>query len=143
MAAPMSDSDLIEREKQFWEAMRDRDADTAARLSDETTLVVGPQGIGEIDRKTLARMIENAPYEVTRFEFDKGDIHVRRVGDEVAIIAYKVREELVVDGRPLALEVYDTSVWVYREGDWTCVLHTETLPGDPFGREVAAAAGTA
>jgi hypothetical protein len=41
---------------------------------------------------------------------------------------------LVVDGKPVKLQAYDSSVWVRRDGDWLCALHTESPAGDPFGR---------
>ena len=54
--------------------------------------------------------------------------------DDVAVVAYKVKEELVVDGEPLSLEAFESSVWIRRDGKWTCGLHTESIAGDPFGR---------
>ena len=52
---------------------------------------------------------------------------VRLLGDDVAIVAYTVREELTVDGKPLTLEAADSSTWVRRDGRWVCALHTEAL----------------
>ena len=49
-------------------------------------------------------------------------------------IAYKMKEDLVVDGEGIQLEAFDSSVWVRRDGKWVCVVHTESLAGDPFGR---------
>jgi hypothetical protein len=40
----------------------------------------------------------------------------------------------VVDGEPLELEAFDSSVWVRRDGKWVCAVHTESPAGDPFGR---------
>ena len=37
---------------------------TATRLSDDRCIVVGPQGISEIDRQALAGMVEAASYEL-------------------------------------------------------------------------------
>ena len=52
-----------------------------------------------------------------------------------AVIAYKVRENLTVDGKKLTLEAADASTWV-RDGDgWKCALHTESVLGDPYGRD--------
>jgi len=62
------------------------------------------------------------------------DMHVRPLGDDAAIIAYKVKESMVVDGENVELEAFDSSVWTRRDGKWVCALHTESLAGDPFGR---------
>jgi hypothetical protein len=42
---------------------------------------------------------------------------------------------LTVDGRPVTLDASDASVWVRREEQWVCALHTEAIAGDPFGRD--------
>ena len=44
-------------------------------------------------------------------------------------------EELTVDGKPLQLEAADASVWIKRDGHWRCAVHTESVKGDPFGRD--------
>jgi hypothetical protein len=128
------DKELLAREKEYWEAIRNRDGATATRLSDARCLVIGPQGIGQLDRQALAGMVENAPYELKKFRLDD-DVHVRTIADGVALIAYKVNEEMIVDGKPTTLEAFDSSVWVRRDGGWVCAAHTETLAGDPYGRK--------
>ena len=55
--------------------------------------------------------------------------------EDVAIVAYKVNERVVVDGKTLPIEANDSSVWVCRDGEWLCALHTESLAGDPYGRD--------
>ena len=128
------DTELLMLEKQYWNAIKNRDGSTATQLSDEQCIVVGPHGIGEIGRPALASMVARAPYELKTYSFDDREVRVRAVSDDVAVIAYKVHEELIVDGRPSALNAFDTSVWVRRDGRWVCAVHTEALAGDPYGR---------
>lgn len=128
-----TDRELLELERGFWDAMKKRDAASAAKLTDESCLVAGPQGIGELTRATIGKMVESASYELT--DYSLGDYKVRRLSDDVVICAYKVKERLVVDGATTQLEAYDTSVWVKKDGDWVCAMHTEALAGDPFGRD--------
>ena len=125
--------ELIDLEKQYWEAIQNRDGATATRLSDARCLVVGPQGIGKLDRQALAGMVENAPYELKRWRMDD-DVQVSNIADGVALIAYKVNEEMVVDGKTTTLEAFDSSVWVRRDGGWVCAAHTETI-ADPNSRK--------
>ena len=117
--------EILELEKRYWEAIRNKDGATATRLSDARCLVVGPPGIGEPDREALAGMVENQPHELKKWHLDD-DVHVRTIAEGVALIAYKVSEELVVDGKPTTLEAFDSSVWVRRDGGWVCAAHTET-----------------
>jgi hypothetical protein len=125
-------SELMELEQRYWTAIQEKDGSIAASLSDDPCLVVGASGVGEIDKKALNDMVAAAPYRLK--EFSIGDVHVRQLAPNVVVTAYKVKEALVVDGKPVELEAYDSSVWV-REGDnWVCGLHTESIAGDPFGR---------
>jgi hypothetical protein len=123
--------ELIALENRFWTALLESDGNAAAALIDEPCLVVGAQGTGEFDKQTLAGMIANAPYQM--LDYQLGDIAVRLVGDGVAILCYRVTEELVVDGQPVALEAFDSSVWVRNGDTWLSVMHTETPARDRAG----------
>jgi hypothetical protein len=78
-------------------------------------------------------MIENAPYAL--HDFDISDAQVRLLSDDVAVLAYNVHEAL--DGgkasrspstpRPPPLGYCATAAGY--------ALHTESLLGDPFGRD--------
>ena len=123
---PDIDKELIELERQYWQAIQDRDGATATRLSDARCVVIGPQGIGKLDREALAGLVEDAPYQLKRWRLDD-DVQVSNVAEGVALIAYKVNEEMVVDGKTTAFEAYDSSLWVRRDGGWVCAAHTETI----------------
>lgn len=128
------DQELRAVEQRYWDAVQRKDADEAIELSDDACIVVGAQGVGSIDREQLGKMLQQASYELTRYSFDDKQFQVRQIADDVAVVAYAVHEDLVVDGKPESLEAYDASVWVKRDGKWRCALHTESLRGDPFGR---------
>ena len=123
---------LLAREKSYWNAIMTKDTKTVERLSDDPCIVVGAQGVGEIGRNAMKKMLEGAKYELNLYALD--DVHFRRLGDDVVALAYKVSEDLTVDGKPVKLEAFDSSVWMKRNGDWVCVVHTEACAGDPFGR---------
>jgi hypothetical protein len=53
----------------------------------------------------------------------------------VAIVAYTVKERVVVDDETIPIEAHDASVWVRVDGAWRCALHTESLAGDSYGRD--------
>jgi uncharacterized protein (TIGR02246 family) len=127
------ENDLIDLEKQFWNAIKEKDAPTISRLTDDECILTGAQGVGRIDRKTVAAMIANANY--TLHDFELTDAQVRPIADDAAIVAYKVHEKLTVDGKPVELDAADASTWVRRDGQWLCALHTESIAGDPFGRD--------
>jgi ketosteroid isomerase-like protein len=134
MAKKAAEKELVELEKEYWQALKDRDYDAALRLTDEPCLITGPQGVGELDKKTYRAMAEQASYTLDDYKLDD-DIKVRLLGDDVAILAYKVHEELTVDGQPVSLDATESSTWVRRRGRWVCTLHSEAIMGDPFGRD--------
>jgi uncharacterized protein (TIGR02246 family) len=127
------EKELSKLENDYWQAIKDRNGDAATRLTDESCIVTGAQGVGRIDRKTLGAMMKGAPYELENYEVS--DMQIRMLRDDVAIVAYKVREELTVDGKPVTFDAADASTWVKRDGQWVCALHTESIAGDPFGRD--------
>jgi uncharacterized protein (TIGR02246 family) len=132
MARTNVEKELVELEKRYWTAIKEKDAVVALQLTHDPCIVTGAQGVSALDRAAFARMMEAAPWTLEKFELD--DVRVQLVRDDVAIVAYKVRESLRVDGRPLDLEAADSSTWVRNDGRWLCALHTEAIAGDPFGR---------
>ena len=129
-------SELLELERRYWQALRDRDAETALSLTDNPCIVTGAQGVASLDHEHMRRMIDTAQWELRDFQLSD-DAQVRKLSDDVAILAYNVHENLTVDGQPVSLDAADASTWVRRNGQWKCALHTESIAGDPFGRDRA------
>jgi uncharacterized protein (TIGR02246 family) len=127
------EAQLLDLEKQYWTAIRNRDVQAAMRLTDDPCIVTGAQGVGRISQKAFAEMLQAGGW--TLHTFDLSDVQVRVLTEDVAILAYKVKETMTVEGKPITLEASDSSTWVKREGNWVCALHTEALVGDPFGRD--------
>jgi len=131
------EKELLGLEKRYWQALKERDVDAAVRLTDDPCIVTGAQGAALVRKQTLAAMVKNARY--TLHDFDIKDAQVRLLSDDVAILAYKVHESLTVEGKPVTIDAADASTWVRRNGGWLCALHSESILGDPFGRDRRAA----
>jgi hypothetical protein len=129
------EQELLEVEKRFWDAMQQKDAAAAERMTDNHCIVVGAQGVSQIDRKTMAKLTAEGKWELQQYNFDAKNTRVRFITDDIAIVAYKVNERVVVDGKTLPIEANDSSVWIRRDGEWLCAMHTESLAGDPYGRD--------
>jgi hypothetical protein len=127
------ESEILALEEKFWQSMVDKDGAAGAGLTADPCLVTGAQGVGRIDQKTFAKMMETGTWVLHAYAFS--DVKVEQVADDVAVIAYKVREDLTVDGKKLTLEAADASTWVRRKDGWVCALHTESVLGDPYGRD--------
>lgn len=100
--------DLLALEKRFWTAIKEKDAEGASSLSDDSCMVVGAQGVGEIDKASMSKMVATASYELKDFSLD--DVRIRQLSDTVVALAYKVSEDLKVDGKDVSLEAYDLSM---------------------------------
>jgi uncharacterized protein (TIGR02246 family) len=134
MTSKAVEQELLALEKRYWQAIKDKDADAAMRLTDDPCIITGAQGVGRLDRQALAGMMNAASYTLHDFRISD-DAQVRLLGDDVAVLAYNVHEELTVEGKPVTLEAADASTWVRRNNRWVCALHTESVKGDPFGRD--------
>jgi hypothetical protein len=126
--------ELVKLERRYWQALKDKDVYAAMELTDEPCIVAGAQGVGVIDHPAYVRMMEHASWTIVDFEIGD-DVQVRPLGTDTAVLAYTVHEELEVDGEPVAFDAADTSIWVRRDGRWRCATHTESIAGDPYGRD--------
>jgi ketosteroid isomerase-like protein len=127
------DAEIVALEQRFWQAMKDEDTAAAIALTAEPCIVTGAQGVARIDHAMFARMTDSMQSKLQSFAFS--EVVVERPANDVAVIGYKVREELLVDGKPLTLNAADTSTWIRKGGRWLCLVHTESVLGDPFGRD--------
>ena len=135
MSSSTHEQELVDVERRFWNAMKEKDAAAASALTDDQCVIVGAQGVSAIDAKTMAKLTSEGQWELEQFSFDEQKRQIRFLTDDIAIVAYPVRERVVVDGETLPVVANDSSVWVRRNGEWRCALHTESLAGDPFGRD--------
>ena len=124
----MPSSATIERlEKDFWQTMVDKDADKAAAMIADPSLVTGPSGTIRMDPQLYKEMTEQGDWDLDEFEFS--DVEVIFPNEDTGIIAYKVHQTGSMKGEKMDLNCADSSIWV-RDGDgWKCALHTETILG--------------
>ena len=125
--------ELLDLERRYWQAIKERDGSVASKLTDEGCIVAGAQGVAQLGRSQIGQMTSGAQWRLKDFRIT--DAVVRMLDDRVAVVAYKVHEDLEVDGKPLSLDASDLSTWVKRDDAWVCAAHTECLKGDPFGRD--------
>jgi hypothetical protein len=135
MNSPADTNEFLDIEHRFWNAMQTKDASVAQAMTDDGCIVVGAQGVSAIDAQTMGKLTTEGQWQLDEYSFDEQNAKVRMLNDDVAIVAYKVNERVVVDGKELPVEANDASVWVRRDGKWLCALHTESLSGDPYGRD--------
>jgi len=115
------ETELVDLERMYWTAIQEKDAVVALQLSHDRCVVTGAQGASPVDAGSFREIMDAAPWILDDFELK--DVQVRLVSEDVAIVAYKVRESLIVEGRPLSLEAADSSTWIRTNGRWRCAQH--------------------
>ncbi|MEO8578038.1 MAG: nuclear transport factor 2 family protein [Gemmatimonadales bacterium] len=128
-------SEIMNLEHRFWDAMKAKDAEGATALTDDGCIVVGAQGVSAIDAKSMGKMTAEGKWQLDEYTFNEEKAQIRMLTDDIAIVAYNVKERVEVDGQALSVDANDASVWVRTDGGWRCALHTESLAGDPYGRD--------
>jgi hypothetical protein len=114
-------SELADLERKYWTAIMEKDAVVALQLSHDQCVLTGAQGTSHIDGAALREIMDVAPWILDDFELD--GVQVSLVNDDVAIVSYKVRESLIVEGKPFTVEASDSSTWIRSNGRWLCACH--------------------
>ena len=115
--------------------MKSSDTRTIARLTAERSTVASASGVSSVDPRSIVKMFESSTYTLNDYRIDPQTVKINRLCDDTVAIAYAVHEDLKVDGKPVKLDAFETSVWQKAEHGWASVLHTESIKGDAFGRD--------
>jgi hypothetical protein len=131
----ITEQELLTMERAYWDALKDRDDRTAGRLTAQDSTIVGASGVFGVNPRQMGKLLEGATYRIKDYRIDPQTTRITHLCDDTVAIAYGVHEDLEVDGKPVKLDAFDASVWKKTETGWTCVLHTESIAGDAFGRD--------
>lgn len=117
---------LIALENKFWQSLVDADTDTALSLLAEPALMVTAQGALQFDHAQYRQMAEQGGMVIKAFELS--DVDVLFANDDTAVVTYQVTQTVGArDGSDeIEQQMADASVWTRQDGQWRCVLHTET-----------------
>lgn len=117
---------LLELERKFWQSMVEQQTDVALEMLAEPSFMVSPHGAMKFDHAAYRQMAEHGSMVIKRYEFE--DMDATFVGEDTAILSYKVKQVLTPRGKPEETEQHmiDTSTWVRVNGKWRCAMHTET-----------------
>ncbi len=110
-------------EHAFWESMVDNEPKVATGMLTEPSLMVSGHGAMTFDHAAYTRMAMDTKHRV--LEYDISGMEVLSPSDDVAIATYRVHQKMEMDGKPVEMDVVDSSTWVKIAGDWKCAAHTE------------------
>jgi hypothetical protein len=123
-AKPTKD-EIVALEKSYWDAMKRKDGGRTAELAAASSLVIGPNGVMKIAKDKMGSMTESGDWTLESYAFE--DVEVSVPTDDVAIIAYTVRQKVTMGGKPQDLHAADSSTWVRGPRGWECHAHSEVM----------------
>ena len=123
-AKPTKD-EIIALEKSYWDAMKRKDGSRTTALSGKVSLVIGQNGVMRIAKEKMGRMTEEGDWTLESFSFD--DVEVSVPTADVAIIAYTVRQKVVMGGQPHEMRAAESSTWLRGAEGWECHAHSEAM----------------
>ena len=128
MTTKPTKDEIVALEKSYWDAMKRKDGRRTAELSGKTSLVTGARGVMSIAKTKMGEMTEDGNWTLESYVFD--DIQVSTPAPDVAIIAYTVRQKVIMDGKSQDLRAADSSTWIRGADGWECHAHSETFLTD-------------
>jgi hypothetical protein len=120
--------EIIALEKDYWDAMKRKDGKRTSQLSGKTSLTTGARGVASISKSKMGEMTESGDWSLESYDFS--DVEVITPTDNVAIIAYKVKQKVTMDGKKQELRAADSSTWIRGADGWECHAHSETFLQD-------------
>lgn len=117
--------EVIALEKSYWDAVKAKDGSRTAKLSADPALVTGARGVVRIPKEKMEKMTEEGNWTLESYAFE--DVEVSTPSPDVALIAYTVRQDVTMDGKPDSLRAADSSVWIRGRNGWECHAHSETF----------------
>jgi hypothetical protein len=112
----MNQTQIIELEEKFWQAMKDEDIDGAVSLTRFPCVITGPQGMRLVTEDDFRTMMGAHSGEVFQ-HIELKNKQVEFLNDDTAIITY----ETTMNGKDLL----DVSTWVRQGNGWLCAFHSE------------------
>ncbi|WP_257385484.1 nuclear transport factor 2 family protein [Tahibacter caeni] len=117
-------SEIEKLERAFWDSMIAGKPEIATGMLTEPAVMVSGHGANKFDHAAYTRMARDDRYKLVDYTISDMDVIFPR--DDVAIATYQVDQRMEMQGKPVQMDVYDTSTWVKVGGDWRCVMHTES-----------------
>lgn len=111
-------------ERAFWDSMIAGKPEIATGMLTEPAVMVSGHGANKFDHAAYTRMARDDRYKLVDYSISDMDVIFPR--DDVAVATYQVDQRMEMQGKPVQMNGYDTSTWVKVDGEWRCVMHTES-----------------
>ncbi len=112
----INQTQVVELEQKFWQAMKDDDIESAVALTRFPCLISSPQGSKLVVEEDFRKMMKGDSGDKFRGVELQNNL-VQILNDDTAVITY----EYDLGGKRLL----DSSTWVNENGNWLCAFHSE------------------
>ena len=115
--------EIEQLEHAFWSSLVDRDVDAATALLAPQALMVSSRGAMQFDPSQYAKMLQHPKHGL--LDYTLSDMAVLFPTEDIAIVTYRAKQAMQMDGKQFEQDVVDSSTWVKLDGKWKCAAHTE------------------
>jgi uncharacterized protein (TIGR02246 family) len=124
--SPTLKQEILDLEKQYWDAMKTRDAATLKRLTADEFTMVMLEGVSTQSRDEFIQMMTSGDMTFTSYRLDHDAGIVRELSPDVVFAAYKAHSEYEQGGKPQTSDAYFSTTWVKRGGGWQAITGSES-----------------
>jgi len=126
IASPNKDM-IMAKEKEAWQAFKDKNADDFKKVVDHDMVAVYPEGISDMKKE----MEDMQKWDMKSFAISD----YKAISDEkdVMVSSYTVTIEGTYDGKDASGTYNAGSVWKMENGKWLAIFHTNVKALKPAG----------
>ncbi len=117
---------IMDLERQGWEAAKRKDTATARRLRTDDALDVGDYGIWDKEKSVESIASSEKHPNVDLIAYSISDWRFRKASDDVIVGAYKAKLTSMSNGKRIPVVEYFSAVWVRGGNTWRNLLYHDT-----------------
>jgi len=115
--------DLVAMEKSIWKAFANHDAKAYADTMTDDAVEIGSDGEATTGEKLLAS-ISSPSCNVK--SFDLADTKLRQLSPDIAILTYRLTQDVTCDGKKSPTKTFATAIYVRQGGKWRWTMFQQT-----------------
>jgi hypothetical protein len=121
MSAPAKTSlkqELLDIQKQYWDAMKTADTKTLSRLTADRFTMVMEEGITDADKSEFVEMMTAGDMKLKSYKLDESNATARELSPGVALLAYRAHSDFERQGKLDNMENFFSTIFVKKGNGW-------------------------
>ena len=118
-------NEILELEKTYWNAIENQDFDVIKKLTHFPCIVAGRKGVQALEETVFKQMMDAGnKHQLKVVKILQENIEI--INETTAAIGYLIEIKNKGENEKTTQKYACTSAWVKENGEWKCVLHTES-----------------